>query len=118
MRLSGARFVLAPSASRIRGTLLLWSAWTSAIWTPRSCPKSLTVRLPPSWTLPTQGDERGTVTSRPRPVAGQAGVSAPRMFWIFRARNAPMSLLTMTAEFLEAAISAVLELGAADTVAG
>jgi hypothetical protein len=40
------------------------------------------------------------------------------MFWIFRPRNAPMSLLTITAELLAAAISAVLEWGAADTVRG
>ena len=52
------------------------------------------------------------------PVAAQSPVGLPRMFSTFLPMNAAIGAIMVIAAFLAAAISAVVEFGAADTVSG
>ena len=116
---------LTPSASRLlrvdserssRGTVLSWAAVTVVISTARVAPAVFTLRMPPIWTPTVHVAANGTIRSGP--VCAHAAVGLPRIVSTLRPMKFAMGVLMITAAFFAAAISAVVEFGAAETTSG
>src|ERR1051325_5326274 len=95
-------------------TASLCNAGTILMRTPAAPGERVTTLLVPNASPPVHGEARGTTSSfGPRftiRFGKHNGVDTPRMFCIFLPRNPAMLPLTRTAEFLAAAISAVVVL--------